>query len=37
MKPVVLLDTGPLIASLSQRDSHNVWAKEHIKRFPHPC
>ena len=36
MKPVVLLDTGPLIASLSRRDSHHVWAQEHVKRLPSP-
>lgn len=36
MSPVILLDTGPLIASLSKRDSLYLWAEEQIKRLPLP-
>lgn len=36
MRPVILLDTGPLVSFLSRRDSHHRWAKEQINRLPHP-
>ena len=32
MKPVVLLDTGPLVAYLSERDADHAWA---VSQFQH--
>lgn len=36
MRPVVLLDTGPLVAFLNRRDSHHPWAKQQINRLTPP-
>lgn len=34
--PSALLDTGPLVAYLSPRDSHHVWAREAMFRLRPP-
>jgi len=31
----MLVDAGPIIALLSERDTHHDWAVEQFKRFPH--
>ena len=36
MKPVCILDTGPLVALLSERDHYHSWAKECWERVPPP-
>lgn len=36
MRPVILLDTGPLVAFLNRRDSHYLWARQQINRRPPP-
>ena len=36
MRPLVLLDTGPLVAFLNRRDSHHLWAKQQINRLTPP-
>ena len=36
MTTAVLLDTGPLVALLDQRDQHHAWALEQMARLPPP-
>jgi predicted nucleic acid-binding protein len=36
MKPVVLLDTGPLVAFLSERDADHAWAIAQFQRLQPP-
>lgn len=36
MKPVVLLDTGPLVAFLHAGDNHHRWAREQFRQFEAP-
>lgn len=36
MKPVILLDTGPLVALFYRRDQHHLWAREQISQLPAP-
>lgn len=36
MRPVILLDTGPLVAFLNRRDQHHEWARGEFSRLPPP-
>lgn len=36
MRPVYLLDTGPLVAALDRKDRYHSWAFEQFKRLPLP-
>lgn len=36
MKPIILLDTGPLVALFYRRDQHHLWAREQIGQLPAP-
>jgi len=36
MKPVVLLDTGPLVAFLHAGDNHHRWARDQFSQFEAP-
>jgi predicted nucleic acid-binding protein len=36
VSPVVLLDTGPLVAFLRRRDRYHQWAVEQFSRIPAP-
>ena len=36
MKGVVILDTGPLVASVNRRDAYHVWATEQLANLAPP-
>ncbi len=36
MKPVVLLDTGPLVAAINRRDKHHAWARLQLAELSPP-
>lgn len=36
MRPTILVDTGPLVAVLDQKDRYHQWAVDQFKAFPPP-
>ena len=36
MRPITLLDTGPLVAALDRKDQHHTWAVEQFRTLPLP-
>ena len=36
MRPIVLLDTGPLVAFLDRREEHHEWARQEFGRLQPP-
>ncbi len=36
MRPTILIDTGPIVAALDQKDMHHAWATEQFKALPAP-
>lgn len=36
MKPLILADTGPIVAFLDRNDAHHRWAEEQFQQWPLP-